>query len=354
MQDTSNRLLKWLGSQNVLNGFLVSKPENVRWLSGFQGSFGLFLQQNNGVKYLISDSRYEGTAKILCEKQGIKWILLDRDFKKNFGKTIDGTFALEDTVTFAMQKRLKNWFPNLTFVTQSSIIEDLRREKTEEEIACVRKAQHHIDTIFIPFLKKNLKTGITERALAFALEFSIRDQGRYELSFDPIVAFGEHSAIPHHAPSEWKLRRGDNILIDCGAKYQGYCSDMTRNVTFGKPSPEFQNKYNFLLDVQEQTLLKYKDGAKASEIEKFCKKNLREESVFFTHSLGHGVGLEVHEDPKVNENSSKILQKNDIVTCEPGLYYSGEFGIRIEDLVLITSSGPEILSNTTKGLLSFD
>ena len=345
--------ISYLQKNPKFDGFLLTKKENIQYCTGFAGSFGLFLQTKKEA-FLISDARYTERAKACANKTKSTFICFDKNFKEKFGKKFSGNFAIEDSTPVSQLTKLKKLFPKTKFTTKPQIIEPFRRNKTEEEIKKIKTAQAHVDKILLLFLKANLKSGITEQALAFDLEGAIRDRGKLEISFDPIVAFGKNSAIPHHKPNTTKLKPGDTILIDCGAKKDDYCSDMTRTFAYQTATPEFQNQYNLLQQAQEKTLQKYKAGTKTKDLDNFCRKQLKDQAKHFTHSLGHGVGLEIHEAPTLSQKSKDILCVGDVVTCEPGLYYPGKFGVRIEDLVVIQKHEPDILSLVEKDLVVLD
>jgi len=354
------RLQHWVSNAQEIGGFLVTKKENIFWLTGFSGSTGLYLQLKSGEKFLITDSRYAERAKELANENEMEFVLLDNDFRENFGEKIKGTFAGEDSMSLAQLERIKRLFPRVKFNPQKKALEHLRRQKNLEELKLIRVAQGHVNQLLHPFLKANIKEGMTEKELAFGLETALRDKGKFDLSFPAIVAFNSNSAIPHHEPNETKLKIGDNILIDCGVKYQGYCSDVTRNFAFRGASREYQKAYQDLLQVQEKSLLEFVPNKKVREIDEFVRRELGSNEAFFTHSLGHGVGLELHELPliigvqtqdKKSSNSETVLQENEVVTSEPGIYFPNKFGIRIEDLLVIRKDKPEILSTITKDLI---
>ncbi len=336
-----------------IDGILLTKRENIRWVSGFDGSFGLVLLFKTGKNILITDSRYAEIAKKNLPKNW-KFVLFDKNFKKKFSTKIFKKLWIEDSTKISEFKYFKKLFRNVRFLSKNQFIENLRRQKTNQEIEKIKTAQTHIDDLLIKFLKTKLKIGITEAQLAFELDLAIRDGGKFGISFDTIVAFGKNSAIPHHYPSSKKLEKNKNILIDCGAKFGGYCSDMTRNFVFGSPSQEYRKKFENCFNAQKQTLAKYQENIKISELEKYCRQKLGNDEKYFTHSLGHGVGLEIHELPKVSVSSKKRLLDKEVVTCEPGIYFPEKFGIRIEDLVLINKNKIEILSKTPKDLICFD
>lgn len=338
------------------DGFLITKPENIFWLSGFRGSFGFFVQKKEGQNFLITDGRYIERAKTLGKKHNFTAFLLTEKSEKKLPDFLkiqpENSFFVENTLTFHKLEWLKSIFPDTSFVPQKNILETLRRQKTGAEIEKIKKAQNQVDKILLPFLKSNLRAGITEKELAFKLEMALRDQGKFKLSFPLIAAFGKNSSIPHHAPSSEKLKLGENILIDCGVRFEGFCSDMTRNFIFGEGEDKaFLEYYNQLLEVQKKCVSQFTAHKKVADIEHFCRNELGTLEPFFTHSLGHGIGLEIHEPPRISSKSDNFLQNHEVVTCEPGIYFPRKFGIRIEDALVIKEDGPEILTKTTKDLL---
>lgn len=336
-----------------LEAFLITHPPNIQYLSGFEGSFAWIVITKETV-YFITDGRYIEHAQ--KEIQGMDILCFDASFVKDFGRRQTGLWGCEDTMTIAQKKSLRKTFPNTQFRPQKGCIEDLRRTKTEDEIAQIKTAQDHVDAVLVPFLQSTLQTGITEKKLAFDLEIALRSQGRYTMSFDPIVAFGAHSSIPHHTPTEKKLQPGMNILIDCGVRHNQYCSDMTRNFGWKSVSDTYKKKYDMLRTIQEKSLALYTPNKKIADIEKTTRKWLKEFNKFFTHSLGHGIGLEAHEKPTISQKLSEkyVLKHNDVVTCEPGIYIPESFGIRIEDLVVVSGDTPKILSKTPKEIIIFE
>lgn len=359
MKDSQSRLHQYLEKKKELDGFFILKPENIFWLTGFNGSFGIFVQKTSGEKFLISDGRYFEHLKTLGQKNDFTPLLFNSKELKTLEKSLkisskNKSFGTETTLSLEKFKWLKKTFPNTEFIPKERAIDDLRREKTEDEIKKAKKAQAQVDKILLPFLSKNLRTDISEKELAFKLEIALRDNGKFELSFPPLVAFGENSSIPHHEAGTRKLKPGDNFFIDCGAKYKGFCSDMTRNFCFVSIDKEFLQQYRILLEIQKTILKKYLPGTKVAELETECRNLLGTNEKYFVHSLGHGVGLEIHEGVRVSVKSEAVLLENEIVTCEPGIYFPGKFGIRIEDCLVVRKEKPEILTQTTKDLLMFN
>ncbi len=347
--DLTLMLQDWFQKNSEFDYFLVSKTENIYYFSQFWGSFGWLLISKDGKKTLITDGRYAETAQRL----DCAFRLFNADFTAKFGKSITRKVACEESLTLGSLEKLKKYFPKADFAPQKNIIETLRRVKNDTEIGAIEAAQDHVDNVLLPFLKVHLKAGITEQSLNFKLQQVLQSEGKFGLSFPSIIAFGENSSRPHHVSGERRLRLGDNILIDCGTTHNHYCSDMTRNFVFGESSAKYIAKYEMLLTAQQATNAKITAGASSQAVDQFCRDALGPEAPYFTHSLGHGVGLEIHELPNLSQRSDFTLQTNEVVTNEPGLYYPGEFGIRIEDLVLVTDDHPRILSRFPKDLLSF-
>lgn len=199
----------------------------------------------------------------------------------------------------------------------------------------MRRAALHVDRIFLEQVPSWIKEGVTEKQLFDQLRGAIIEKGEYGLSFEPIVAFGAGGAEPHHEPTDIILQPGESVLLDCGAIYNGWCSDCTRMFSLGAPSLVFQKKFTKLLKAHESVLSQFVSGVKCLELDKYVRDFLAEDAAFFIHTLGHGVGAEVHTAPRIGMNSQEILQAGDVVTCEPGLYFPGEYGIRIEDQLFI-------------------
>ena len=213
----------------------------------------------------------------------------------------------------------------------------------------MRRAASHVDHILLKDVPIWIKEGVTEQDIFGRLCAAIKAKGRYGLSFEPIVAFGAGGAEPHHEPTQTALKLGDTILIDCGAICDGWCSDCTRMFSLGDPSLLFFQKYRRLLSAHEAVIPQFIAGAKCSELDEFVRNILGEDAAFFIHTLGHGVGREVHISPRIGSRSQEVLMKGESVTCEPGLYFPDKFGIRIEDqLIIQEKDGPEILTQTPR------
>jgi Xaa-Pro aminopeptidase len=291
--------------------------------------------------------------------------LFDKNFKVKIKDILNKTLssaplsggefavAMENSAKLSQKEYWQDVFSEIEIVTTDKVIQNWRAVKNTNELQKVREACLQLDKVFADkdFFRGILTAGVTEKEVAFQLEMKLRDFGKYKLSFPVIVAFGENSAVPHHKPGNRQLKFRENILIDCGVKFENYCSDMTRNFFLGSPSSDYLEKFEILLNAQEKTLQKFQIGQKLLAAQEFCKQELGNFAGFFTHSLGHGVGLDIHELPSFSEKEQAIFTTGQVVTCEPGIYFPAKFGIRIEDQVLITKDGPEILTKTPKELM---
>lgn len=226
----------------------------------------------------------------------------------------------------------------------------MRTIKDDNEIAKIRRACEITDNCFTHLLEY-IKVGMTERQIAFEIEKYFIENGANGLAFDTIVASGENSSKPHAVPTKRKIQSGDNITIDFGAKYKGYCSDMTRTIFVGSVSDEVRNLYNFILEGQLRATNKIKDGVDGKSVARGVQIEYNARNFELIHALGHGVGLEVHELPYLSYRSSYILKENMVVTNEPGIYIPEKIGIRIEDTILVNKLESEVLTKSSKELI---
>jgi len=345
-------LIDQLKEYKLDDGLLVSKPENIQYITGLKASFGMVFIQKSGQITLITDGRYAETAKQLCQERKINFQLFDTDFPTRFAQKIRGTIGVETSATLGQLEQFKKWFSNVDFKPVSQIVENIRAVKTTEEIEHTRITAEHTDQV-LHKISSYIRPGVTEIELCFTLENLLRENGKFGIAFNSIVAFGEHTARPHHSQTDRKLNNNEPILIDCGSTYQDYHSDITRNWWCGNNvDKKYKEKHDLLLKIQTQVNQKCISGTATKDIDNFVRKELKSDAEFFTHSLGHGTGLEIHELPNLSVKSESILQTNNIITCEPGLYYPGEFGIRIEDQLVVESkfSKKHILTQFPKEL----
>ena len=258
----------------------------------------------------------------------------------------------DEVMSVASFKAFKKAFADFDLKPIGNALETLRSVKTEEEIEFIKQAQSITETVLDKVLSQ-LKVGATEKDINAELTYQFILQGTDGLAFDNIVAFGENSADCHHIPGDRKLERGDIVLFDIGAKWGGDCSDMTRTFCYGEPSQKIADLHSMVLSAQEYVLKHVKAGMTGREVDgmarEFFKANGYDKE--FGHSLGHGVGVDIHELPTLSSRNEEPLAENAVVTIEPGLYIEGFGGVRIEDMVVIKKDGIENLTNYTKSLI---
>ena len=250
------------------------------------------------------------------------------------------TYGFDTGLTVAAHKELKKHFSKLgkTFKGVDMPTQKVRSIKDVGELAKLKKSAALLRRGFL-FIKKQLKTGITEEVVAREFELYMKKMGAEALSFEPIIAFGENSASPHYHPGKRKLKKGDVVLIDIGVVVEGYASDMTRILFWGEVTQKIHETYKLVRRAQKGAMEVCKAGVLISELEEVAREIMGKEEKYFVHALGHGIGLDVHEYPRVATSSTGHLEEGMVITIEPGIYLPGAFGIRYEDMVLITKTG---------------
>lgn len=337
---------------------LITSPVNRRYLSGFKSSDGwIFITPDES--YLFVDFRYYEPAK--KQVSGLN-IALASDFKADLLKIarkhqVETVLIENDGITLSealkVEKCLKE--DNIALNQQNVLdkaLYSLRAQKTSLEIENVKIAQEIAENALRKLLSL-IRPGVTEKELAFELEFLLRKEGAEAIAFDLIVASGKNSAIPHAEPSDKPIEVGDFVTIDMGAVYGGYHSDMTRTVAVGAISDEQLRVYNVVLEAQKMAINAVKPGIPCKDIDDIARNFIAESGYAncFGHALGHGVGLEIHEKPFLSKRSEDILQPGMIITIEPGIYLANAFGVRIEDMLLVTANGHENLTAIEKELI---
>lgn len=343
------RLHDFIEEQQIA-GVVISRPVDIWWLTGFQASFAYLVVFRTGQQYLITDSRYEIAGQKASKIAGASFVLYGKEILAALFEKKKGKILVQPSMTMGQYDQWKRIFASGELSVGKSFMRSIRREKSKAELNTMRIAQSHVDSLLPGFISEVFVDGITEKEATFRLEMALRQKGEYGLSFDPIVAFGANSALPHHHGGDTKLEKNMPILIDCGVTYDGYCSDMTRNAFYGNVTNAYECDYNALLKAQEVTLKQCISGMEIKKLAEYCREQMGELSDFFTHSLGHGVGAEIHESPSVSVRSEETLQDGDVITIEPGIYREGQYGIRIEDILVINGKNPEVLSTTQKEL----
>jgi len=331
----TSTLLEAIRKRKV-DALLVTHRENIAYLSGFYGSLGALLLSESPV--LFVDGRYYTQAKEEAHNCDVIWARGSfweaiSDYIKERG--INRLGFEEEHISYRTYRILRRRLKEVHLVPCSEVVERERMLKKDWEIERIEKALKLSEEALSHCLG-TVKEGMSEEDLALELEFFIKGRGG-EIAFESIVAFGERSALPHANPTSRKLKKGDVILIDMGARIDGYCADITRVFFFGTPEEQLLKIYDAVLRAQERAIEGIREGKRGEEIDELARGELREEGLaeLFTHSLGHGVGREVHELPSLAPGSKERLPSSAVVTIEPGVYIEGLGGVRIEDMVLI-------------------
>ena len=335
------------------NAFYISNITNVRYLSGFTGSSGFLLITDDG-DHFFSDGRYTEQSKNEIFDYEIH-------ITNNHLKEIEGANLLDSNwnlcfeashLSFNMYSMLGTKLNVKELVPTNDIIENIASVKDQTEIDALQRAVDITDDVFDLILPE-IKVGVTEKHIAARLSYLFKDQGGDGDSYDPIVASGANGALPHATPSDKKVELGDFIVMDFGALYKGYHADMTRTVVVGEPSDKHLEIYNIVLESQLAGINYAKSGIKCSELDKACRDVIDNKGYgeLFMHSTGHGLGLEVHTMPRIAWTNHTLLQENNVVTIEPGIYIAGWGGVRIEDDCLIEKDSCRPMNRSTKDLI---
>ena len=357
MSDRTERLLARLPEFEV-DLMVVSDLTNVRYLTGYTGSNGLVLIGAERRDFL-TDFRYveQAAAEVDAgfERHTVSLDLLEATVDLIEAADAHGTprVGFEDEhMTVKQYDRLAEKLgERATLVGVSGLVEGLRRVKDAEEIARIAAAAEMADAALRRVVGEGLE-GRTERDVALALEQDMRRRGASRPSFDTIVAAGPNGALPHAKPRDVEIRRGDLVVIDWGGVLDGYCSDCTRTFSIGEPSPEAREVYELVLEAQLAGLHAVRAGVGGRAVDDTARAIIDNagHGEHFGHGLGHGVGIEVHEGPRLSQRSHDELVPGNIVTVEPGVYLPGRFGVRIEDLVAVTDQGCDVLTSLSKEL----
>ncbi|MBL7132014.1 MAG: aminopeptidase P family protein [Candidatus Omnitrophica bacterium] len=331
-----------------LDGILVSHQSNITYLTGAP-SFDSYLLISRKQNFYITDSRYYQQAHSRL-----------KDFRIKLGgefvfRTI-AKLALDAKVKrlgfearnldVAQHHQIKNFLGQIYFVPTHELIEELRKIKQSEELEKIKKAVR-ITVQALAYARKIIRPGLKEIEIAAQLEYFIRYKGGARTtSFETIVASGKNSSFPHHLTSGRRLKKEEILFIDVGVDYQGYKSDLTRTFFLGKISSAITKIYNIVRQAQAQAIKRIKPGVKISDIDQRARQYITKHGYggFFAHNLGHGIGLEVHEQPHISSRNETIIEPGMVFTIEPGIYLPNKFGIRIEDDVIVTKNGCEVLS----------
>lgn len=347
----NNKISDVLKELNI-SSVIISDANNLRYLSGFSGGEG-YLYISSEKHILLTDSRYTLQAKNeadgweIIEASGNGYLEKLKDIAEN-----DSKIGFENNnISYNEYLGFKNIFGDKLCHLDSNI-DKLRTVKNDKEIEYIKKAAEIADKVFLKVLNK-ISKNVTEKEIAAYIDYNLKLLGADGNSFDTIVASGENSAMPHAVPTDKKIASGDFITMDFGCKVNGYCSDMTRTVVFGKASLKQKEIYDTVLEAQVSALNNFKAGAFGRDIDKISRDIIKNAGYgeYFGHGLGHSVGLFIHESPRLSPSESGTIPENCVITVEPGIYMPGFGGVRIEDLVVVKNGGIENITHSDKNLI---
>jgi len=338
---------------NHLDGILFSSLENIRYVCGFTGSDGAFvLTQKESV--FLTDSRYwtqaeeevKGCQIVHYKKKldGIASLLSDLNLKKIGFESASLPFSLHQTLLEKLAK-------DVELLPLEKEIKNLRAIKDTQELALTRSAIDLSSKALLHIIEI-LKEGAVEREVALEMEFFMKKNGADALGFDIIIASGKRSALPHGRAGDKRIEKEDLILIDFGSGFQGYHSDQTRTLVCGKPSSEQEKVHRIVKEAQQRAIEKVQPNVPICEVDAAARDYIRDQGYgqYFGHGIGHGIGLAVHEDPVVNSENRDLIREGMVFTIEPGIYIPDWGGVRIEDMILATSQGAELLTYLPRDL----
>ena len=339
--------------ERELDCLLVTNLVNVRYLTGFTGTNGACVITPDE-RLFLTDSRYVEQARQQVTE--FEHLEASRELVGDLAARLRGQAGFDDAhVSVKAHAALRDKVPDgVELVAAAGLVEGLRAVKDEAELAAIRAAASLADGAYEQLRDAGL-VGRTEREVARSIVRFLEDQGADEVSFPPIVAAGAHGALPHASPRDVEIPRGVLVVVDLGARLDGYCSDCTRTFATGPLEDRAHEGYEVVRRAQEAALGEVRAGAVAKEVDAMAHELVESGfGVGFDHGLGHGVGLEVHEGPRLAHTAEGTLEAGNVVTVEPGLYVPGDFGIRIEDLVAVTADGREVLTGFPKELVTVD
>ncbi|QHI73582.1 M24 family metallopeptidase [Aminipila terrae] len=339
-------------NQYGITALLLTKEADIHYMTGIPGDdCALLITENK--RYIITDFRYIEAVSVLkpefevvVTKQGYELIDFIREMK------LDNIGVQDEHLTLCAYNEFCTAFPRDKIVPVTGLTESIRLIKDEEEISLIEKAEAIGDQAFEHILGF-LKPGVSEKRVALEIEHAMKLNGADGFSFSTICVSGVNSSRPHGIPSDKLLEDGDFLTMDFGCIYNGYCSDMTRTVAIGHANEEMVKVYNTVLEAQIYACEHLKAGMHVKDGDYLARKIIEDAGYgeYFGHGLGHGVGLEIHEDPFLSFRGNHVLEENMIVTIEPGIYLPGKFGVRIEDLAIITADGIDNKTHSSKELI---
>lgn len=343
--------------ENNADAMILYDESNMHYACGFSKSEGVVIITKDGKGYHIVDSRYTEIALKYAAKNNLAVIEIDTSFMDEIEKIISkhnikSLLFENETISYSKYIQLKEKNKNIEFIDLSNQLMKLRNIKDIEEIKLIKEANNIAEKSFLELLPE-VKAGKTEKELAALFDYIMSKNGSDGVSFDTILLTGEHTSMPHGVPDDRVIKDGDFVLFDFGATKNGYHSDMTRTVAVGHATDEMEEMYNLVLKAQIAGIKALNDGVKCADVYRSAYDVLetKEMGKYFRHSLGHGVGLDIHEGYNASPISKDIFEVGNVTSIEPGIYIPDKFGIRIEDLLYISPRGRENLSKITKELI---
>ena len=353
-EERVNKIIEKMKSSG-LNQLIISSPADIfyltgQWIETGERMMTLYLNVEGEKKFIINEIVTD--VKKLTGMEVITYIdssnpikLLEDTINENNNLGIDKNWPSH----FLIELMESN--PNLKFENSSPIVDSIRMIKDEEESNLLREAAEVSDDVVTELISK-LREGMTEIEACSILKELYKKHGTLEYSFSPIIAFGKNGADPHHDTDDSKLEKGQSVVIDVGGRTNNYCSDITRTVFLGNCSKEQEKVYNIVLKANKEAISRIKPGVKFKDIDRAARDVIEKEGYgkYFTHRTGHSIGIEDHENPSVSIDNPMEVKEGMTFSIEPGIYLEGNFGVRIEDIVLVTKDGCEVLNKASKKL----
>lgn len=341
--------------RNELTSLFITRQTSIRYLTGFSGSYAALLI-TPGEAYFFTDFRY-----IECSREEVQGAIIRRvdgnfidNLKKLPCKLLGKTMAFEaDHLTVDAHRKLKEVFPHIELVGLNDVVSRFSQVKEVTEIRLIEKSVHLTDSVFEEIIPL-IRPGVTERDISAEIDYLIKKKGGEGLAFETIVASGPNSSMPHAVPTARRIQSGDFVLMDFGVMYKGYHSDFTRTVVVGKPTAKQLKIYAIVLNAQKAAIRAARPGMSCRQLDNRARRIIEREGYGpqFGHSLGHGIGLSVHEEPRLSNRNGNLLKKGMVTTIEPGIYLPGWGGVRIEDVVVIEKDGSRTLTKSPKHLIT--
>ena len=348
-----NNILEKLSNEGF-DGMYITNLTNIRYLTGFTGSAGILLIINEQ-SFFLTDGRYIKQASEEVKNANI--IIIEQDYLSeiknlNVLKNKDKVAFEANHMSFMSYNLLVKFFKNIKWIATDLIIENIAAIKDQYEIDSLKTAVEITDLVFTKILE-HIKPGVNEKYISAKISYLFKTNGADGDSYESIIASGPRSALPHARPSDREFKKGDFIVMDFGALYNGYHADMTRTVLIGKPNSKHKEIYDIVLESQLSGISCAKSGVKCSEVDNACRSIITSNGYgdYFNHSTGHGIGLEVHTLPRVHKSNHDLLKVNNVITIEPGIYLPDWGGVRIEDDCLIRKNDCLPLNQSTKDLI---